>query len=107
MIFTNLFIISLHVVFISTAINDSKNTEQNENEEEIKDEKIIGATLIDYNGQFPFQVAILLNDYLFCPGSLLKTGLLKNRVIVTTAYCLTLYDFHFKFILNFVNHNLK
>jgi secreted trypsin-like serine protease len=88
MFFSNLFIISLNIIFISTAINDSKNTEQNETEDEIKGERIIGGSLIDYNGQFPFQVAILLDGNFYCGGSLLKTGLLKNRVIVSSGFCI-------------------
>jgi hypothetical protein len=42
MVFFNLLIILLNVVFISTAINGSNKTQQNDTEEEIKGERIIG-----------------------------------------------------------------
>jgi hypothetical protein len=80
MLFSNLFIILLNVVFISTAINDSKKREQNDTEKEMKGKRIIGRFANDG------EVAILLNESLFRGGSL-QTDNLEDRLIVTTAQC--------------------
>jgi secreted trypsin-like serine protease len=106
MLFSNLFIILLNVVLVSTVINDSKKTQLNDTENEIRGERITGG--IYTNEEVPYQVALIDSDGNFgCGGSLLKTDVLENRVIVTAASCVTGYDFDLKFILNFANHILK
>ena len=102
MLYSNLFIILLNVVLISATINNSKKTQQNDTENEFRDERIIGGEFAN-EGEVPWQVALLNSDgKYFCGGSLLKTDVFENRVIVTAASCFTGYDFDLKFILNFV-----
>ncbi len=101
MIFSHFFIILLNSVFISTAIHDSKKTEQNNIEEGIKDEKIIGGRDV-VDGERPFQVVLLSNNRFICGGSLVRTPVLNGRVVVTAAHCVVGYDLYFAFIFNFV-----
>jgi secreted trypsin-like serine protease len=61
MLFSNLFIILLNVVFISAAINDSNKTQQNDTENEFRDERIIGGRFAN-EGEVPYQVALLDSD---------------------------------------------
>jgi secreted trypsin-like serine protease len=106
MLFSHFFIILLNSVFISTAIHDSKKTEQNDIEEEMNDERIIGGRDV-VDGERPFQVALLSNGQFICGGSRVETPYLKDRVVVTAAHCVAGYDLYFTFILNKVNQVLK
>ncbi len=92
MVFFNLLIILLNVVFISTAINGSNKTQQNDTEEEIKGERIIGWRFAN-EGEVPYQVVLFSAKNNLCDGSILgtKDHTLKNRIIMTAAHCLVGY----------------
>jgi secreted trypsin-like serine protease len=106
MLFFNLFIILLNVVFISTACNDSNKTEQNDIKKEMIDERIFGGRFAK-DGEAPYQVLLLLDGEFNCGGALLDNDELEKRVVLTAAHCLPKYDFQFEFILNFFNQILK
>ncbi len=91
---------------MSTAFNDSNKTEPNDTEKEMKDERIIGGRFANA-GEVPYQVLLLKPGGAFCGGALLDTDDLKNRVVITAAHCILVYDFYSKFIFNFVKQILK
>ncbi len=91
---------------MSTAFNDLNETEPNDTEKEMKDERIIGGRFANA-GEVPYQVLLLNADGTFCGGALLDTDDLENRVVITAAHCIFMYDFYFKFIFNFVKQILK
>ncbi len=106
MFFFNFIIILLNLVFISTAIIESNKKEQNDIKKEMKGERIIGGRFAN-DGEVPYQVLFLSNGRFLCGGVLIKTEHLTDRVIVTGAGCILVYDFYSNFILNFVNQILK
>ncbi len=106
MFFSHFLIILLNPVLISTAIHDLNKREQNDIEEEMNDERVIGGRDV-VDGKRPFQVVLLSNGRFICGGSLLRTPFLKGRVVVTAAHCVVGYDLYFILIYNKVNQILK
>jgi secreted trypsin-like serine protease len=96
MFFSHFLIILLNPVLILAAINNSNKTEQNDIEEEMNDERIIGGRDV-VNGERPFQIVLLKNGQFFCGGSLLRTLFLNHRIVVTAAHCVVEYDLYFNF----------